>query len=142
MWPRDSAMSAAYSPLSHVLKRCSSSAAVMRLGWPSSRISSAFSGASPAASARLACRTLSAMALRAGPLVEFEECLQHALGILDLRVVADAVEQHRVRLRHELAVARHHVRAGHGVGGAVDHAQRHARLLQHADPALAVGASL
>jgi hypothetical protein len=75
--------------------------------------------------------------VRAQALVEFEERTQHVVGRFDLRIVADALEQHDVGIRHELAVARGHVRAGDRVDGAVDHTQRHARRLQRADPALA-----
>lgn len=61
---------------------------------------------------------------------------------LDLRVVADSLEQRDVCVRHQLAIASRHVRPGDRVRRAVDQRQRHVRLLQRADPARPVLASL
>ncbi|KES20813.1 hypothetical protein FG99_28270 [Pseudomonas sp. AAC] len=67
---------------------------------------------------------------------------QHLLRRLGLRVVADAVEHHRVRPRDQLAVALDHVRAGDRVHGPVDQPQWHGRALHGAHPALAVFAAV
>src|SRR6185503_13319 len=79
---------------------------------------------------------------RSEAIVKLEERPRDAVGILDLRIVADTVEQDDVGLRHELAVARHHVSARDGVLRAVDDAERDRRRLECADPPSAVEASL
>ncbi len=55
--------------------------------------------------------------------------------------MADVVQHRDVGPRHQFAIARRHVGARDRIGRAVDQFQRHARILQRADPARAVDAA-
>ncbi|MNX94775.1 hypothetical protein D3C86_1270220 [compost metagenome] len=68
--------------------------------------------------------------------------LEHLAGRLDLRVVANVGQHHRVRLRDQLPVTLDHVHAGDRIDPAIDHSQRHFTALHRAHPAVAPDASL
>ena len=68
--------------------------------------------------------------------------LEHLSRRLQLRIVANAVEQNGVGVCDQLTVTRHHMRTGDGIEGAIDHPHRQRRGLHRRDPALPLLAPL